>query len=297
MSKQKQPSAQVPLQTRAASMSSKLATIAATAPSNSSLHTNTFDSEAVSMSNLISVLDNQRASLREDMHTLIQGSISPLQASVDNLRATVNTFQGRLASAESLAGKNFERLSQAETSIKKLQAENATLWDKLDNMENRACRSNLRIVNVPEGIEDGQDPVKFVSGMLNEIMGDVFDKPPELERAHRSLAPKPKLGDPPRSFIACFHQHQEKERALGWARQHELKFQGKVLRVHPDLSTKILKKCAAFNVVKHALYQKEVQFRLVYPAHLRVFFEDQTFTFETPWEAQAFFDRRIATPK
>lgn len=176
MSKQKQPSTQVPLQTRAASMSSKLATMAATAPSNSSLHADTFDSEAVSMSNLISVLDNQRASLREDMHTPIQESISPLQASVDNLRATVNTFQGRLASAESLADENFERLSRAETSIKKLQAENATLWDKLDNMENRACRSNLRIVNVPEGIEDGQDPVKFVSGMLNEIMGDVFDK-------------------------------------------------------------------------------------------------------------------------
>ncbi|KAJ8414269.1 hypothetical protein AAFF_G00051390 [Aldrovandia affinis] len=78
------------------------------------------------------------------------------------------------------------------------------LWDKLDNMENRACRSNLCIVNFPEGNEDEQDPVKFVSRMLKEIMGDVFDKPPELKRAHRSLALRPKPGAPSQKHHCVF---------------------------------------------------------------------------------------------
>lgn len=109
------------------------------------------------MSKLVPELYKQRASLREDMSTLIQDSVRPLQASVDALRKTVKTFHGRLTSAESRAGENFDRLNVAEATIKKLQAENATLLDRVDDLENRSRRANLRIVNVPEGSESFWD--------------------------------------------------------------------------------------------------------------------------------------------
>lgn len=63
-----------------------------------------------------------------------------------------------------------------------------------------------------------------------EILGpEVFDKPPELERAHCSLLPKPKSGAAPRNIIVCFHQFQGKEQALRWARQYELRYRDKVV--------------------------------------------------------------------
>lgn len=250
--------------------------------------------DTLSMTKLVSELAKQRASLREDMTTLIQDSVKPLQVSVDALRTTVNSFQHRLVSAETLAGENFERVNATETTIKSLQATNAALVDKIEDLENRSRRVNLRIINIPEGSENGQDPIKFIAELLVEVMGsEVFEKPPELERAHRSLFPKPREGAPPRPFVVCFNRFQEKERALRWSRQHELRYRGRIIRCYPDLSAALSKKRAAFNDVKSALYRKGIQFRLLHPARLRVIFQNETHEFRTPEEAKEFYDRRI----
>ncbi|KAI4823787.1 hypothetical protein KUCAC02_012356 [Chaenocephalus aceratus] len=82
----------------------------------------------------------------------------------------------------------------------------------------------------------------------------VLSKPPELERAHHSLAPRPGPG---------------------------------------DVSAITAKKRAAFNKIKQALYQKGGKFRLLFPARLQVSFEDGTFTFETPEDAHAFYNERV----
>lgn len=72
---------------------------------------------------------------------------------------------------ESVAGDNFERLTVAEASIKMLQTQNQSLADRCDCLENRSRRVNLRILNIPEGSEDGKDPIKFISDVLMEMMG------------------------------------------------------------------------------------------------------------------------------
>lgn len=246
--------------------------------------------DVLSTSLLVSELEKQRASLLKDMSTLIQ----PVQSSVDALRATVNEFNGRLAATESLAGDNFERITGTEKLVKTLEAQNKSLQDRLDDLENRARRVNLRIINVPEGSEKGRDPIEFISDLLVENLGaGVFPKPPELERAHRSLAPRPGPGGRPRPFVICFHRFQEREKVLRWARQNELKYQDTTLRVYPDVSAITAKKRAAFNRIKQALYQKGVKFRLLFPARLQVTHEEETFTFESPEAAQAFYNERV----
>lgn len=52
-------------------------------------------------------------------------------------------------------------------------------------------RQNVRIVGLPESVE-GARPTAFFSQLLVEVFGDqVLPSPPELDRAHRTLAPKP----------------------------------------------------------------------------------------------------------
>lgn len=70
---------------------------------------------------------------------------------------------------ESVAEDKFERLTVAETSIKMLQ--NQSLADRCDDLENRSWRANFRILNIPEGSEDGKDPLKFISDVLMDMMG------------------------------------------------------------------------------------------------------------------------------
>lgn len=242
---------------------------------------------------LISELSKQRTSLTEDMASLIQDSIKPLQASLDTLHETVGSFQHRLTSTEVLAGENFERLAATEATIKSLKTQNSSLLDQIDDLENRSRRANLRIINIPEGAEDGKDPIGFISGLLKETMESVFDKPPELEQAHRALRPKPGAGQSPRPFIVCFHRFQEKEKALHWARQHDTKFNRVSLRLYPDTSAALAKKLAGFKEVKQSLYQKGIKFQLLYAARLRVKFGEETHTFDSPEAAEAFYKQRV----
>ena len=168
--------------------------------------------DTISMPQLVAELAKQRAGLKNDVSGLIQESLKPLQTAMDALRDTVGSFQARLAATESIAGENFERLTTAEATIQSLQTQNQTLWDRVDDMENRSRRSDLRIVNIPEGSENGKDQVKFISELLAVGMGpDVFTSPPELERAHRSLAQNQKRGNQQdHSSCAFFEQDTEK---------------------------------------------------------------------------------------
>lgn len=290
MSKNKS-AANAPPTTRT-SVASKLATMATAAKSEETQE----DDNGVTMSQLVAELTKQRTSIKEDISALIQESIVSLQTSVNALTETMASFQSRLCATETLASENFSALAAAEKTIKALKEQNTTLLDRVDDLENRSRRANLRILNIPENSEKGQPTVKFVSEMLMEIMGEeVFEKPPELERAHRSLGPKPQDGRPPRPLVVCFHRFQEKEKALRWARQNEVKYKGSTLRIYPDISADLTRKRAMFKDVKQLLYQKKVRFQLLHPARLRVHYEEQTFLFDTPEKAQQFFDQRIAT--
>ena len=248
---------------------------------------------AVAMDQLSAEFAKQRTSLKEDVSTLIQDAIRPIQASLDSLQTTVTSFQSRLTSVESVAGDNFEWLTLAESTIKMLQSQTQSLLDRCDNLENRSRRSNLRVLNIPEGSEDGKDPLNFMSEVLMEAMGpDVFPTPPELERAHRTPTSRAGQRSSPRTFLVCFSRFQQKEARNGWARNHELKYQGAIVRVYQDVSATLAKKRAAFNGVKQALYQKNVRFHLLYLARLRVSGDD-VFTFDSTDEAQRFHNRKF----
>lgn len=154
------------------------------------------------------------------MSTLIQPSANYNTVLCWRASGTVDQFNGRLTAAENLAGDNYERLTSTEKTVKMLEAQNKSLQDRLDDLENRARRVNLRIINIPEGSEKGRDLTEFISDLLMENLGaGVFTRPPDLERAHRSLAPKPGPGGRPRPFVICFHRFQEREKVFRWARE------------------------------------------------------------------------------
>lgn len=133
-------------------MASKLATMASAEKSEEI----PADNDGVSMSQLVTELTRQRASIKEDISALIQESMGPLQTSVNALTETLASFQSRLCATETLAGDNFSALSEAEKTIKILKEQNAMLMDRVDDLENRSRRANIRILNVPENSEKGQ---------------------------------------------------------------------------------------------------------------------------------------------
>ncbi len=231
------------------------------------------------------------------MANLIQQSTESLKQSVDSLGQQVTSFNNRLTQTEVLVGENFEEITEMEAAVKTLQSQATVLLERVDDLKNRSRRSNLQIINVPEGSEKDQDPTKFVSNLLMAVTGTgVFSSPPEIERAHRSLGPRP--GDAgagkPRAFIVKFLCFQEKEKVLRWARQHKMDYRGSELRVYPDISAALAKKRAAFNAIKNSLYLKGIKFRLLHPARLQVSFRNENLYFDSSQKAQDFYNERIA---
>lgn len=88
-----------------------------------------------------------------------------------------------------------------------LQSETTLLLESVDDLENRSRHSNRRIIDIPERSEKDQDPINVMSDLQLVVTGSSpFNSPPEKERAHRSLSPRP--GDAgavrPRPFIVKF---------------------------------------------------------------------------------------------
>ncbi|KAG7506603.1 hypothetical protein JOB18_010447 [Solea senegalensis] len=242
--------------TRAASISAKLASIAAAAtpelpgPGGGSAGSGG-NSDPITMMDLEALFCKQRDSFKADMAILIQQSTESLMQSVDSLGQQVTSFNNCLSNTEVVVSENVAKITAMEAVVKTLQSQATVLLECVDDLENRSSCSNLRIINIPEGSEKDQDPTKFVSNLLMVVTGpDVFNNPPEIESAHRSLGPRP--GDAgtgkPRALIVKFLRFQEKEKVLRWARQHKMDYRGSELRVYPDISAALA--LAAFNAIK-----------------------------------------------
>lgn len=138
-------------------------------------------------------------------------------------------------------------------------------------------RQNLLVIGIPEGAE-GTDAWLFMTTLFREVTGDaLLDTSFELDRAHRSLGPKPAQGSQP--IVVRFHRHIQKERVLLWVKKtRSISYQGYPIRIFEDFSTSLTKKQASFNKFKSLLYKDGIRFGLIYPARLRV-----TVAYLTPW--------------
>lgn len=88
-----------------------------------------------------------------------------------------------------------KRLNDVEQCQASLATENATLKDKIMYLENYTRWQNIRIVGIKENTE-GPRPTEFIANLLFELFGqDSFSKTLKVDRAQRSLAPKPGKSD------------------------------------------------------------------------------------------------------
>lgn len=155
---------------------------------------------------------------------------------MSTLQANLSTQAQKIGDIETALTDSDGRLTTVEKLCKTLQTENADLKLKLDDLENRLRRQNVRIIGIPEG-SDGQNPVTFMSSMFTKLFGeDAFERPPEIDRAH-CVGQKSQRNSFPRHMVVRLHRYQTKELILKLSRERgHLEFNGTVVRVFPDMS-------------------------------------------------------------
>ncbi|KAG7457281.1 hypothetical protein JOB18_019123 [Solea senegalensis] len=162
------------------------------------------------------------------------------------------------------------------------------IWDKLEDMENRLRRNNVRFVGFPEGREGG-DAVKF----LEELLPNLLDREGrrEIEQAHRVASQRPTPGDRPRLILARFLRLSDWDAVLRAARNKgKLSWGNSTVMLFPDYPRATKMKRDKFRECKKKLHELGVSFRMLFPAKLRIETSEGEKAFDCPRKAKAFRD-------
>lgn len=229
--------------------------------------------------------------LKMEFSTKLDGVLSAIQ----DIKNDVKSCANRVTQAEERISGTEDSVSVLQASVKKLETEVRVLTSRVEDQDNRSRRSNLRLINLPEGAE-GKDACAFMESWLPEALGiEPLRSPLIIERCHRLPGPK-KLdrngGTAPKALIMKFLNFKDKVLVQEAARR-----KGKVLYKNypvmffPDLSAEVHKQRRRYDGVKQKLRAMGVRYGIVFPARLRVSHGERTYMFENPSEAEHFVER------
>lgn len=215
---------------------------------------------------------------RKDTKTQLQD----IRGDLDKTNARLNEVETRVAGHEDKLQNTDEILSELITTQEKL-------YSKLTSLEANSRRETLRLYGVPEGAESGsQSMIHFVEKLLRENLNIPSSTALQIQRAHRALSSPPPDGSQPRSILVkflCFTAKEEVIR-LAWQKRGFMWNNNKINLDH-DYPPEIMAMRKEYAETRRILKDKNLRFRTLYPARLKVFFEEGAKTYNTVEEATA----------
>uniref|UniRef100_A0A3B1JIU5 L1 transposable element RRM domain-containing protein n=1 Tax=Astyanax mexicanus TaxID=7994 RepID=A0A3B1JIU5_ASTMX len=217
--------------------------------------------------------------------------LGSLELTLTSVRSELKDFKESLNSLGEAVSAHDSRIDSLESAVAELERVNDKIMLKLDDLESRSRRNNIRIIGVPEGSE-GPRVIDFVAGLLPKLLGESnFESPLLVDRAHRSLRPRPPDGARPRPIIARIHLFQAKEKILQLRRSTgPLQFQGHKILIFPDYTSAVIEKRRQFAETLGVLREMKITHSLRFPARLQVTFDNQLHTFLEPSGARVFVE-------
>nr|XP_014349403.1 PREDICTED: uncharacterized protein LOC106705180 [Latimeria chalumnae] len=123
----------------------------------------------------------------------VRSAIQMLQNSQDRMGIRITETEQHISKIEDDREAENQRVQQLEQRI-------AAAAERIDELENRSRRNNIRIIGFPEGVEES-NLIAFLQKALPGLLGLESEANLEMERAHRALGPRPAQGQHPRAFI------------------------------------------------------------------------------------------------
>lgn len=205
-------------------------------------------------------LKGDNESLRRELNTLgqeINSKLDGLATDVQSLNDRVGEVEARVETVEIWAAEASEALASCLEQRRSMQL-------KLTDLESRSRRNNLRIFGVAEG-EEGNSVPQFIDKFLRSKLPIPMGEDLKIQRAHRSLAQKPRPEAPPRPIIINFQEYTTKEMVLREAwKKGSIKIGDRSIYFDHDYATEIVKKRREYNGIKKALKQRGVRFQTPY---------------------------------
>lgn len=255
---------------------------------------------------VLAKIEETVSTLSTDLHTKIESLSAELRQEINTVRSetrealeTANRelklHATSIRSLEDGASHYSDRVVELETQLTSLSSQVKQLSSKVEDLESRQRRDNCRIIGVEESLGDIRME-RSVAKLLQDALG--LDYTPTLDRAHRSLLPKPKQGDPPRPIVVKFHYFQEKMDVLRRAlSRRPVLHNNKPIYIYPDYTAAVRKRRAAFKEARELLsHCPNTRFGLLFPATLKITGpHGEQRSFDNPAEAKQYIIGHLQT--
>ena len=250
---------------------------------------NTSDDDTISPVLILNAIQT----MKEDFVSRFDGLLGAIQG----VQGELKSLTGRLTEAEDRIGANEDDLTSLKTQTTTMKAAMEELVLKVDDLENRARRSNVRLVGLPE-LTEGGDVRNFLEKWIPKALGEMnFTGPLLIERAHRVGRLNSKDGSQPtatrpRVVVMKFLNYADKVRVMKAARSKgKILVDDKNVMFFPDVSADLLKRRKVFDSAKKELASlsiHDLRYGIIHPATLLVTIKGRRHTFDTASEAEAF---------
>uniref|UniRef100_H3B249 L1 transposable element RRM domain-containing protein n=1 Tax=Latimeria chalumnae TaxID=7897 RepID=H3B249_LATCH len=198
-----------------------------------------------------------------------------LKHQLGDIRAAISHTKHEVEAEGECIAQTEDRLLTLEEKVSDLMKDKEKAWDRVDDLENRSRHNNICFMGLPEGVENGR-PIDFLKKNLPVLLDLPEGEDLEIERAHRSLAPKPKTNQRPRPIIMRLLRFQTRELILRRAREKQIvTWENHRLAFFQDLSKEVQQKRKAFMECKRILRERVVKYLIAYPAILQIHHEEQ----------------------
>ncbi|KAL0146846.1 hypothetical protein M9458_057785, partial [Cirrhinus mrigala] len=201
----------------------------------------------------------------------LENKIDPVLEKLYAAAAHIEEVETRITEAETCISAVEDTVSRDNADLSEMKAKLDAALEKIDDLENRSRRCNIRIIGLPEG-EEGTNPVSFLKTWLPNLLHIEFkNHQVKIERTHHALTRRPAPGERPRALILKLHNFQDKTRILQASRAAgQLVYKRHNISIFEDFSVAMVRKRQAFGNVKKRLRERGITFAMIYPAILRV---------------------------
>lgn len=218
-----------------------------------------------------SLVERISAEVLRGVEASFDKKIDPVLKKLEACSSKIATLDTRITEAESRISNSEDAAATHVTKLAEMENKLEATLEKLDDLENRSRRCNIRIIGLPEGSE-GTNPVAFFKTWLPELLKVSFKSGSvKLDRCHRALTCRPPAGQRPRAVIVKLHSFQDKVRIMQAARKAQsLVYNGAPIMIFEDFSIAVVWKRQEFYLVKQRLRERGIAFAMLYPAVLRI---------------------------
>lgn len=220
----------------------------------------------------------------------VNSSVHAVQKSFADLQQDITTNAKRLTEAEGYIGDAEDSLQSVKTEMTDAGKRITYLESRMEDLENRARRKNLRLVGLPENAATTQPMIDYIHHMLPVWLRLDAAKTFTLERAHRTMArPKPEQS---RAVIIRFVRFQDREFVFNTSKQRSITHDGHKIFFAQDFSVETMKARSSFSVVRRKFVEAGT-FRgfTLRPCKMRALHNGKMVLFSTPEEAENFLTK------